>query len=175
MPDKDYYGILGVNKSASSAEIKKAFRQLAQKYHPDKSGGDTEKFKEVNEAYQILSNQEKRQMYDQYGSAFEQAQAQGGAGGFDNFGDWASYAEAMRGSGQRVDSENINFGNLGDLFGDLFSFGGGARTSRTHQGQSIKIELVVDFREAVFGVVKEIFLERYIKCDQCQGQGNEPV
>ncbi len=80
----------------------------------------------------------------------------------------------MRGSGQRVDSENINFGNLGDLFGDLFSFGGGARTSRTHQGQSIKIELVVDFREAVFGVVKEIFLERYIKCDQCQGQGNEP-
>ena len=92
---KDYYNILGVSKSASQDELKKAFRKLAHKYHPDKQGGDEEKFKEVNEAYQVLSDKEKRTQYDQYGQTFEQAQSQGGFSGFEGFRDFSSYAEGF--------------------------------------------------------------------------------
>lgn len=171
MSDKDYYDVLGVNKSASDQEIKAAFRRLAQKYHPDKGGGDAEKFKEVNQAYQTLSNPEKRKMYDQYGPAFEQAQARGGFSGFENFSDWASWADAMKGQqGARVDFEDIGFGDLGDLFGDFFGFGRrGAQ--RTRRGRDIQAELSVDFREAVFGTEKHISLDRYVQCESCNGQG----
>ena len=170
----DYYETLGVKKGASDQEIKRAFRQLAQKYHPDKAGGDDEKFKEVNEAYQILSNPEKRKMYDQYGSAFSQAQAKGSFSGFDNFRDWASWAEAMKGQEARVDFEDFGFGNLGDLFGDFFGFSRSQASSRRQRGKDIEIEMAIDFREAIFGTEKEIKLERYVKCEKCKGDGVEP-
>lgn len=174
MPDKDYYKILGINKSASEQEIKKAFRVLAQKYHPDKKGGDAEKFKEVNEAYQVLSDTQKRKMYDQYGSAFEQAQSRGGFTGFEGFRDWANWAEAMRGTGTRVNVEDLGFSDLGDLFGDFFGFGRRSTRPRARQGRDISIELAVDFQQAVFGTEKSIKLERYVKCDKCKGAGIEP-
>lgn len=174
MPDKDYYKILGVNKNASDAEIKRAFRTLAQKYHPDKSGGNAEKFKEVNEAHQILSNPEKRKMYDQYGSAFEQAQARGGVSGFDNFGDWASWAQATQGSDQRINVEDLGFGDLGDLLGDLFGSGRRSGRGTVRQGRDINIELSVEFREAIFGTERNIRLDKYLKCDKCNGSSAEP-
>ena len=107
---KDYYNVLGVEKTASVEEIKRAFRKLAQTHHPDK-GGDPERFKEINEAYQVLSDKEKRQQYDQYGQTFEQARAQGGFRGFEGFGDFSSWAEAT----------GVNFE---DLFSGIFGGGG---------------------------------------------------
>ena len=180
----DYYEILGIKKDASDQEIKNTFRRLAHKYHPDKAGGNAERFKEVNEAYQILSDPEKRAMYDQYGSAFSQAQAKGGVGGFDNFRDWATYAEAMKGQKTNINFEDIGFGDLGNIFSDFFSarggsaFGGGfgqsRANSRVQRGEDIEIQMAIDFREAVFGTEKEIKLERYIKCKKCEGEGIEP-
>ena len=170
MAHKDYYDILGIKKDASLNEIRQAFRKLAQKHHPDKGGGDVEKFKEINQAYQILSNPEKRKMYDQYGSAFEQVQSRGGAGGFDNFADWAAYAQAMRGSGANVNFEDLNFGGLGSIFEDVFGFSK-ARTQHTYKAENIELELVLDLEQAVFGFEKIIKLDKYIKCDACDGKG----
>src|SRR4030042_5947312 len=111
---KEYYNILGVSKDSSDDEIKKAYRKLAHQYHPDKTGGDEAKFKEANEAYQVLSDKEKRSQYDQYGQTFEQAQAQGGFSGFNGFRDFSSYAEGF----------DFNFGGgqggFSDIFGDIF-------------------------------------------------------
>jgi len=170
----DYYKILGVDKNASSLEIKKAFRKLAHKYHPDKAGGDTKRFKEINAAYQAISDPEKRKMYDQYGSKFEQAQAQGGFGGFD-FNDFASYADAMKSDESNSGFSESGFSGLGDIFGDLFSnrqgFGGRRSTNR---GRDIQVRLVIDFKEAVFGIEKELRFERYIKCSKCNGTSLEP-
>ncbi len=170
----DYYEILGIKKGASDQEIKNVFRRLAHKYHPDKAGGNAEKFKEVNEAYQILSDPEKRAMYDQYGPAFSQAQAKGGAGGFDNFRDWATYAEAMKGQKTNIDFEDIGLGDLGSIFSDFFGFGQSRSNSRVQRGEDIEIQMAIDFQEAVFGTEKEIKLERYIKCEKCEGEGIEP-
>ncbi|OQX71802.1 molecular chaperone DnaJ [Candidatus Parcubacteria bacterium 4484_255] len=172
----DYYKILGVDKNASSSEIKQAFRRLAQKYHPDKAGGDAQKFKEVNAAYQALSDPEKRKMYNQYGSKFEQAQAQGGFKGFD-FNDFASYADAMRGSGSSGFSfDESGFGGLGDMFEDLFGRGAGFGRGMNfvNQGRDIQIRLAIDFREAIFGAEKELRFERYVKCPKCGGTCLEP-
>jgi len=124
---KDYYEILGVSRTASPAEIKQAFRKLAHQHHPDKHGGDEQKFKEINAAYQVLSNPEKRQQYDQFGGAFEQGRGQPG---FD-FNDFASAFGGGRG-GQNF---SFDFGDVGDLFGDLF---GGGR-SRQHGGGRTRV------------------------------------
>lgn len=174
---KDYYEILGLKKDASLEEIKRAFRELAQKYHPDKPGGSAEKFKEINEAYQVLSDPEKRKMYDQYGETFEQVRARGGFGGFEGFRDWATWAEAMRGAdrGAEFGFEDIGFGDLGDLFGDFFGFGGRRpRTARKKIGRDIEIEMLIDFREAIFGAEREIILDKFIVCPKCEGLGTEP-
>lgn len=170
----DYYKILGINKNASLQEIKQAFRRLAQQYHPDKAGGNAERFREINEAYQTLSDPEKKKMYDQYGSVFEQAQSKGGFSGFDNFRDWASWAEVMKENEKRSDFGDFGFGNLGDIFENIFSAGGGSSRSSKPQGRDIEIELAVDFQEAVFGIEKEIELEGYVKCKECGGSGMEP-
>jgi len=174
----DYYEILGINKNASPEEIKRAFRDLAQKYHPDKPGGDAEKFKQINEAYQVLSDPEKKQMYDQYGPAFEQARARGGFGGFEGFRDFAAYAEAMRqqdGRGIEFDFEDLGFGDIGDLFGDFFGFGRPSRGRRgTRRGHDIEMNLEIDFRDAVFGAEKEIKFDKFNQCTHCHGSGNEP-
>ncbi len=147
---KDYYQILGVDKSASADEIKRAFRKLAHEHHPDK-GGDEAKFKEINEAYQGLSDPEKRARYDQFGSA-DGPQGFGGGGfpgGFD---------------------PNA-FGDLGDIFGSFF--GGGGR-GRTPKGQDIEMELHLNFKESVFGVAKEIPVHKTSDCPRCGATGAEP-
>jgi molecular chaperone DnaJ len=176
----DYYKTLGINKNATAEEIKRAFRELAQKYHPDKAGGNAEKFKEVNEAYQTLSDGEKRKMYDQYGDTFQQARSQGGFSGFDNFRDWATWAEAMKQNGQQANQsqnyEGADFGDLGDIFGDLFSFGSGghSRRGRKKTGRDIEIQISIDFKEAVFGAEKELRLQKNAACHKCGGTGAEP-
>ncbi len=168
---KDYYQILGVSKSATQDEIKKAFRKLAHEHHPDKHGGSEAKFKEINEAYQVLSNPDKRKQYDQFGTAFETA---GGPGGFN----WSDFARQSGFGG--FQTENINFEDLGDIFGgfgDMFGFsGGGGRRRRggPRGGADLQIETMIDFEEAVFGAVKTLRLEKNIICAVCNGSGAEP-
>jgi len=169
---EDYYKILGVSKTASPDEIKKAFRKLAHQHHPDKSGGDEKKFKEINAAYQVLSNPEKRQQYDQFGSTFEQARSQGGYGSRDGFSDFAS---AFR-NGQSSQNFSFDFGDIGDVFGDLF--GGQSNRSRggrrTKRGSDVEINLTISFKEAVFGVEQSITLTKDELCAVCGGTGAEP-
>ena len=162
MADKrDYYEVLGVQKGANDAEIKKAYRGLAKKYHPDVNPGDKDaeaKFKEVNEAYEVLSDADKRAKYDQYGhAAFDPtAGAGGGYGGFGGFG----------GGGFDMD--------LGDLFGSFF--GGGSRQQRRNgpqKGEDIEVNVTVNFEEAVFGCKKEIKFQRNAKCSHCNGTGSD--
>ncbi len=160
MAKEDYYEILGVNREASAAEIKKAYRKKALKYHPDKNPGDKvaeEKFKELSQAYAVLGDAEKRRQYDQYGhSAFEQMGG-GGFGGFD-----ASSFE--------------------DLFSDVFSSffgaatGGGARRARTsaRAGRDLSYDLQLSFEEAAFGAAKEISINRPSVCEVCNGTGAKP-
>lgn len=172
---KDYYQILGISKNASQDEIKKSFRELAHKYHPDKAGGDEKRFKEINEAYQVLSNPEKRQQYDQYGQTFEQAQAQGGFSGFNGYRDFSGFADAFRSAGGNGSSFEFDFGNIGDIFGDFF--GGGSKTTtktRARRGSDMEMELTLTFREAIFGVEKEIEFSKHTVCERCKGAGSEP-
>lgn len=163
---KDYYKILGVEKTASQDEIKKAFRKLAHKYHPDKKDGDEAKFKEVNEAFQVIGDEKKRQQYDQFGADFAQQ------GGFGGGAGWEDFMRAARGQGGGA---QFNFGGMdfGDIFGDMFGFGGGGR-SRQRRGNDIQVDVQLDFKEAVFGVEKEIRLTKNNDCDVCDASGAEP-
>ncbi len=169
----DYYQILGVNKTASPDEIKAAFRRLAHEHHPDKSGGEAAKFKEINEAYQVLSDEGKRKQYDQFGPQFEQMRAQGGAQGFEGFRDWAAFMEAMgrqNGGGQ---SFSFDMGDMGDLFGglgEMFGFGGGGR-GRQRGGQDLETVMNISFEEAVFGTEKTLDMQRDDACGECKGSG----
>ena len=159
---KDYYNILGVSKTANQDEIKKAFRQKAHQHHPDKQGGDEAKFKEINEAYQVLGDQKKRTQYDQFGSDFSHGQAGGGFSGFEGFSNGGF---------------NVDFEDLGDVFGglgDIFGFGGGQGRGRQKRGRDIEMVLTIDFMDAVFGAEKEIGLQKTVKCDKCGGNGAEP-
>lgn len=169
---KDYYDILGISKNASQDEIKAAFRKLAHQYHPDKAGGDEKKFKEMNEAYQVLSNTEKRQQYDQFGHTFEQAQAQGGYSGFNGFRDFSGFADAFRNANN---GQGFEF-DLGDIFSDFFGMGTRTRTktTRARKGSDMEMEITIDFRESIFGAEKEIEFARSGKCDICKGVGAEP-
>lgn len=155
---RDYYEVLGVGKSADEAEIKKAYRVLAKKYHPDMNPGDKEaekKFKEASEAYAVLSDPEKRKQYDQFGhAAFEGGAGAGGFGGFD--------------------FSSADFGDIfGDIFGDLF--GGGRRSGRTNngpmKGRNVRTSIRISFEEAVFGVEKEIEIPYKEECRACHGSG----
>lgn len=161
---KDYYKILGLEKNASEDEIKKAFRKMAHQHHPDKNNGNDEKFKEINEAYQVLSDKNKRAQYDQFGSGFENMGGFGGGSGFEGFGGFG---------GQNGFSQEFD---LGDLFGEFF--GGRSRKSssrsKTRKGSDIEIELEINFMDAAFGLNKEISLKRIEKCEHCNGEGNEP-
>lgn len=166
---KDYYKVLGVEKTASEEEIKKAFRKMAHQYHPDKKGGNEAKFKEVNEAFQVLGDKDKRARYDQFGSDFEQ---QGGFGG--GMG-WEDFMRAARGGGG---FQGANFGgfDMGDIFGDMFGFGGGSsrRGGGRVRGNDIQVDVELKFEEAVFGVEKEINLVKKNSCNVCNGTGVEP-
>ncbi len=148
---KNYYEVLGVDKGAKKEDIKKAFYKLAAKYHPDK-GGDEAKFKEVNEAYQTLSDEKKRKEYDTYGQTFNGQGPQGG--GFGGFN--ASDFQDMQ----------FDFGDLGDMFGDMF--GGGSRTKR---GRDISLEIDVTFKEAVFGTERNVLINKVGECSTCDGTG----
>ena len=164
MADKrDYYEVLGLEKGASDEEIKKAYRKLAKQYHPDLHPGDKdceEKFKEIGEAYEILSDPDKKAKYDQYGhAAFDPNAGFGGGGGFGGFGD---------------------FGDLGDILGNIFGggFGGfsGGQTRRNtpQKGENLRVRLGISFEEAAFGCTKEISIPRIEDCDDCKGTGCKP-
>lgn len=156
---KDYYNILGVDKKASQEEIKKAFRKVAHKYHPDKKDGDEVKFKEANQAYQVLSDKQKREQYDRFGSnphSFGQGQGSGSwGGGFAGF----------QGQGAQFDFGDID---LGDIFG---GFSGSRGRSRKPRGQDIQMRVELDFKDAVFGVDKELELTHKTVCSECEGDG----
>jgi molecular chaperone DnaJ len=170
----NYYDTLGISKNASPDEIKRAFRKLAHQHHPDKTTGDEKKFKEINEAYQVLSNGEKRKQYDQFGQTFDQARAQGGFGGFNA----SDFANAFRGSAGAGQNFSFEFSDLGDVFGDLFGLGGTrSRTqtgSRSRAGADISVEITISFEDAVFGSEKTLNLKRDVVCSRCQGKGGEP-
>src|SRR3989344_5177054 len=158
---KDYYQTLGVDKKASKDEIKKAFRTLAHKYHPDKKDGDDAKFKEINEAYSILSDDNKRAQYDQFGSGFGQS---GGYSGWEAFP-----AEGGPASGWDF-SQFTQGGNAGGFefdFGDLFgnAFGGGRKQAK--RGRDISIDIELSFEESVFGVERTVLLNKVSRCDSC--------
>lgn len=158
---KDYYNTLGVKRDASDDEIKKAFRRLAHEHHPDK-GGNHDKFKEINEAYQVLGNSDKRKQYDQFGTAFDGAQ--GGFSGFEGFNGFQG---------------GINMEDLGDIFGNIFSggFSSGARTgtkTRSKRGRDIEMNMSIDFMDTVTGVEREVELYKEISCEECDGAGKKP-
>jgi molecular chaperone DnaJ len=171
---KDYYKILGVDKGASQDQIKKAFRQKAHQYHPDKSGGDETKFKELNEAYQVLGDAKKRSQYDQFGSSFEHAQAGGGFQGFEGFRDFSGFANGYSRNGQGFNFDSEDLGDILGGFGDIFGFGGGSKKTRQKRGRDIEMSIVLEFNEAIFGVDKEISLRKQVKCKHCEGHGAEP-
>ena len=161
---RDYYDVLGVSKTASADEIKKAFRRLAVQHHPDKEGGDETKFKEINEAYEVLKDSEKRKRYDQFGHAGVGGASSGGGGGAYDFS----------GGGFNYQGQNINF-DFGDIFGSFFGGGGGQRArQQTRRGRDIEVALELSFEEAVFGVEKSIKLNINTECEHCKGKGAEP-
>ncbi len=160
MAKRDYYEVLGVAKNASDDEIKKAFRKKAIELHPDKEGGDEEKFKEVNEAYEVLKDSSKRQRYDQFGHA-----GVGGSGGGNPFGGYG-------GGGQEM---HFDFGDLG--LGDIFSsfFGGSARSQqRSRRGNDIETTVELTFEQAVFGTEVSLNLNIDDVCEHCKGTTAEP-
>jgi molecular chaperone DnaJ len=155
MSKKDYYSILGVEKNASKAEIKKAFHTLAHKYHPDKKDGDEKRFKEIGEAYSILSDDKKRAEYDSYGHTFA-----GGGGGQPYGFDFSNFAQGF--GGQQVEFD------LGDIFGDIF---GGGRGAQQKRGRDISIDIELTFKEAVFGVKRQVLFTKVGNCVECGGTG----
>lgn len=164
---KDYYNILGVNKDTSKDEIKKAFRTLAHKYHPDKKGGDEAKFKEVNEAYTVLSDDTKRAEYDAYGRVFSGGAGRGTSGGegFEGF-DFSNFAS---GQGFGRSAGGFEF-DLGDIFSDFF---GGTR-ERARRGRDISIDAELSFSDSVFGTERRILLNKTASCETCKGKGAKP-
>lgn len=169
---KDFYETLGVSKNATDQEIKKAYRKLALEYHPDKHKGNKEieqKFKEINQAYEVLSDRQKRTQYDQFGAAG--AQGFGGGQGFGGF------------DGQGFNGAGFDFsafsgaGGFADIFETFFGGGGAARKTKKRgprQGDDIESQLDLSFEEAAFGVEKELMVQKAVTCDHCHGTGAEP-
>jgi len=160
---KDYYQILGISRNASQDEIKKAFRKLAHKYHPDK-GGDEKKFKEINEAYQILSNKEKRTQYDRFGRVFE-----GMPGGEPGFGFQWSW-------GRPGGAGDFDFGDLdlGEMLEEVFGFGTPRRRKDLKRGKDIEINIEIPLEITLKGKEELISLQKMISCSRCRGSGAEP-
>lgn len=154
---KDYYQILGVAKGASEEDIKKAFRKLAHQYHPDKKTGDEAKFKEVSEAYAVLSDKKKRAEYDAYGRTFSGAGGQQGFGGFD-FSGFQGF-------------EGFEGMDFSDVFGDLF---GGMRGRQMKRGRDISIDIELAFRDSVFGIERRVLITKQGICETCAGTGGKP-
>lgn len=157
MAQRDYYEILGLQKGASKDEVKKAFRKLAAKYHPDKKTGDEAKFKEISEAYAVLSDEKKKAEYDSYGRAFNGA---GGGQGFGGF-NWGDFQQANGADGFEFDINDI-FNNFGDMFG------GGRRQAR---GRDISIDIELPFKDSIQGTVRKVLLTKNNVCEYCDGTG----
>lgn len=172
---KDYYRILGITKTASEDDIKKAYRKLAHQYHPDKAGGDETKFKEINEAYQVLSDKSKRAQYDRFGTADAT-----------NFGSqWGGFGGA---GGQQWNGGNVNWGNVGfdpSQFGDMGDFGdifetifegmGGRPRRKTYEkGSDLEVREELTLEDAFRGVVKTVRFRSFVQCATCAGKGAEP-
>lgn len=164
---KDYYQILGVAKSASADEIKKAYYKLAHKYHPSRKDGDEKRFKEINEAYQILSNKEKRSQYDRFGRVFE-----GGEPGFDFTWAWGKPGVGFDFTHSK-DFE-FDFGDLGEMMEEMFGFGSPRRKRDIKKGRDIQIDMEIALEDVLQGKQREISLYKQIFCSRCQGQGAEP-
>ncbi len=163
MAKRDYYEVLGVDKSASADEIKKAYRKMAIKYHPDKNPGDTEaeeKFKEAAEAYDVLSNPEKKQRYDQFGHAGMGGAAGGGfnAGGFSMEDIFSQFGDVFG-------------GHFGGGFGGFGGFGGGSRGPRVQRGSDIRIRVKLSLKEVMHGVEKKVRINKMVLCNECGGKG----
>jgi molecular chaperone DnaJ len=161
---RDYYEVLGISKSATADEVKRAYRKLAMKHHPDKHGGDDAQFKEVNEAYEVLKDDQKRSQYDQFGhnGPFGAGQQGGGAQGF---------------NGANFDfSQFQNAGGFGDIFDMFFQQGGGGgRQSRAEaRGEDLEVGVTLDFNEAIFGTERTLKFNAAERCDRCDGDGAEP-
>ncbi len=152
MTDKrDYYEILGVAKDVQKPELKKAYRKQAIKFHPDKNPGNKEaedKFKEASEAYEVLNDDNKRQIYDQFGHRGLEGSGHSGPSGFEDI-----------------------FSSFGDIFEDFFGFGGGERGSRVRKGSDLRYDMTIDFMEAAFGTEKTISIPKQDRCDKCEGSG----
>ncbi len=161
---KDFYQLLGVDKKASKEDIKKAFRKLAHQYHPDKKGGDEAKFKEVSEAYSVLSDDKKRAEYDSYGRVFSGGGPQGGGGGagFEGF-DFSGFQQG--GADFDVDLNDI-FGGFSDIFG--------GRTGRQARGRDISVDIELSFKESIFGLTRRMLITKDSTCSKCSGSGAEP-
>lgn len=151
---EDYYAILGVERSASADDIKRAYRKLAHQHHPDKSGGNEEKFKKINEAYQILSDEKKKAQYDQFGSNFDGSQGFGGGG---------YTAEDFGG-----------FGNFNDIFNDFFGGGRQQTRQRVRRGEDIGVDVTISFIESAQGLKKEMIHSVHQTCSRCKGNMAEP-
>jgi molecular chaperone DnaJ len=162
---KDYYQILGVTKAATEDEIKKAYRKLAHQYHPDKAGGSEEKFKEINEAYQVLSDKNKRAQYDRFGSADPMGGF--GAGGF-NGGTGFGFDPSQFGN-------MSDMGDLGDMFESIFEgFGGRAARKTYEKGADLEIQEQITLEESFRGLTKNLKLRTLVECAKCKGKGAEP-
>ena len=155
MAKRDYYDVLGIQRGADEAEIKKAYRRIAMKYHPDRNPGDKtaeEMFKEANEAYSVLSDPQKKAAYDQFGHAA--VDGQGGAGGFGGFGGGASFSDIF-----------------GDVFGDIFGGGGARARSGPQRGSDLRYNLEIDLEDAVHGATIKIRVPTLESCEECHGSG----
>lgn len=158
---RDYYEVLGLSKGASDDEIKKAYRKMAKENHPDLHPGDKaceERFKEINEAYEVLSDPDKKAKYDQYGhAAFDPSAGFGGGAGFGDFGDIFG-----------------GFGGFGDIFGDIFGGGAARQSNAPRKGESIRTNVSISFEEAAFGCKKDVTISRIEQCPDCKGSGAAP-
>lgn len=168
MADKDYYDILGVPRTASADEIKKAFRKAARKHHPD-AGGSEERFKEINEAYEVLSDDEKRSQYDQYGRYFGGQMPPGGPGQAPGAGWPGGFGGG--GFGGQGAYTTVDMGDLGDLFGNLFGGGGGTRRSTARRGADLQYDVTLSFDEALTGTSTKVDVKRTETCGVCKGSG----
>ncbi len=166
---KNYYELLGITKNASPEDVKKAFRTLAHKYHPDKKGGDEARFKEVNEAYGVLSDDKKRAEYDAYGRVFSGGNGFSAEGGSASDGEGFDFSNFAQGQGFNGNANGFEF-DLGDIFSDFF----GGQRERVRRGRDVSVDIELSFSESIFGTERRMLLNKTSTCEVCKGNGAKP-